>query len=113
MMAKRVVPLAESLGSTITMPCDVGEEGAAAGVIASLGAHWDSLDFVVHALAFADKSALQGDYMDVSRDVFLNSMLISAFSFTEIAHAGAANDDKWRLDADPDLSRCPADHAEL
>ena len=87
MMAKRVVPLAESLGSTITMPCDVGEEGAAAGVIASLGAHWDSLDFVVHALAFADKSALQGDYMDVSRDVFLNSMLISAFSFTEIAHA--------------------------
>ena len=87
MMAKRVVPLAESLGSGITMPCDVSGEGVAARVISTLGQHWESLDFVVHALAFADKSALQGDYMDVSRDVFLDSMLISAFSFTEMAAA--------------------------
>lgn len=87
MMAKRVVPLAESLGSSITIPCDVGEEGAADAVISQLGQHWDSVDFVVHALAFADKSALQGDYMEVSRDVFLQSMLISAFSFTEMAKA--------------------------
>ncbi|MGC6485787.1 MAG: enoyl-ACP reductase FabI, partial [Candidatus Puniceispirillales bacterium] len=87
MMAKRVVPLAESLGSSITMPCDVGEDGAAEAVITALGEHWDSLDFVVHALAFADKSALQGHYMEVSREVFLQSMLISAFSFTEMAKA--------------------------
>ena len=87
MMAKRVVPLADSLGSSITMPCDVGEDGAAESVITALGEHWDSLDFVVHALAFADKSALQGHYMEVSREVSLQSMLISAFSFTEMAKA--------------------------
>ena len=87
MMAKRVVPLAEGLGSGITMPCDVSSDGEAAGVIATLGQHWESLDFVVHALAFADKSALQGHYMDISRDVFLDSVLISAFSFTEMVTA--------------------------
>ena len=87
MMGKRVITLAGDLGSSITMPCDVAEEGAARSVIDTLSSHWDKLDFVVHALAFADKSALVGDYMDVSRDVFLESMLISAFSFTEIAQA--------------------------
>ena len=87
MMGKRVVPLAEGLGSTIAMPCDVAEEGAAEKVVATLGKHWKGLDFVVHALAFADKAALQGDYMAVGKDAFLESMLVSAFSFTEIAKA--------------------------
>jgi len=87
MMAKRVLPLAEGLGSTITMPNDVSVDGAADQVVKTLQQHWDRVDFVVHALAFADKDALTGAYMDVNRQAFLDSMLISAFSFTEIARA--------------------------
>jgi len=87
MMAKRVLPLAEGLGSTITMPNDVSVDGAADQVVNTLKQHWDRVDFVVHALAFADKAALTGAYMDVNRQAFLDSMLISAFSFTEIARA--------------------------
>ena len=87
MMAKRVLPLAEGLGSTITMPNDVSLDGAADQVVKTLKQHWDRVDFVVHALAFADKAALTGAYMDVNRQAFLDSMLISAFSFTEIARA--------------------------
>jgi len=86
-MAKRVLPLAEGLGSTITMPNDVSVDGAADQVVKTLKQHWDRVDFVVHALAFADKAALTGAYMDVNRQAFLDSMLISAFSFTEIARA--------------------------
>ena len=87
MMAKRVLPLAEGLGSTITMPNDVSVDGAADQVVKTLKQHWDRVDFIVHALAFADKVALTGAYMDVNRQAFLDSMLISAFSFTEIARA--------------------------
>ena len=87
MMAKRVLPLAEGLGSTITMPNDVSVDGAADQVVKTLKQHWDRVDFVVHALAFAEKAALTGAYMDVNRQAFLDSMLISAFSFTEIARA--------------------------
>ena len=87
MMAKRVLPLAEGLGSTITMANDVSVDGAADQVVSTLQDHWDRVDFVVHALAFADKAALTGAYMDVQRQAFLDSMLISAFSFTEIARA--------------------------
>jgi enoyl-[acyl-carrier protein] reductase I len=62
-------------------------DGAADQVVKALKQHWDRVDFVVHALAFADKAALTGAYMDVNRQAFLDSMLISAFSFTEIARA--------------------------
>ena len=87
MMAKRVLPLAEGLGSSITMENDVSVEGAADAVADTLKQHWDQVDFVVHALAFADKAALAGQYMDVEHKAFMDSMLISAFSFTEIACA--------------------------
>ena len=87
MMAKRVVPLAEGLGSSITMANDVSEEGSAERTVNELKSHWDKIDFVVHALAYADKASLQGDYMDVEHKAFMDSMLISAFSFTEIAKA--------------------------
>jgi enoyl-[acyl-carrier protein] reductase I len=86
-LAKRVLPLAESTGSSKTIICDVAEEGAAAAAIDALRQDWSQLDFVVHALAFADKAALQGAYMNVGREAFISSMLVSAFSFTEIAKA--------------------------
>ena len=87
MMGKRVIPLAEELGSSITIVNDVSDEGSADKVISEISKSWGSIDFVVHALAYADKEALAGDYMDVDRESFLNSMLISTFSFTEIAKA--------------------------
>ena len=87
MMAKRVLPLAEGLGSSITMENDVSVEGSADAVANTLKQHWDQVDFVVHALAYADKAALAGQYMEVEHKAFMDSMLISAFSFTEIARA--------------------------
>ena len=87
MMAKRVLPLAEGLGSSITMANDVSVDGSADHVAKTLGQHWDRVDFVVHALAYADKAALAGKYMDVEHQAFMDSMLVSAFSFTEIARA--------------------------
>lgn len=86
-MAKRVIPLAEGLKSHITIVNDVSQEGSADHVAETLKQHWESIDFVVHALAFADKNALQGLYMDVEHQAFMDSMLISAFSFTEMAKA--------------------------
>ena len=87
MMAKRVLPLAEGLGSTLTMENDVSVEGSADAVAKRLKQDWDRVDFVVHALAYADKAALAGQYMEVDHKAFMDSMLISAFSFTEIARA--------------------------
>ena len=87
MMVKRVLPLAEGLGSTLTMENDVSVEGSADAVAERLKQDWDRVDFVVHALAYADKAALAGQYMEVDHKAFMDSMLISAFSFTEIARA--------------------------
>ena len=87
LMAKRVLPLAEGLGSTLTMENDVSVEGSADAVAERLKQDWDRVDFVVHALAYADKAALAGQYMEVDHKAFMDSMLISAFSFTEIARA--------------------------
>ncbi len=87
MIEKRVAPLAKDLGSSIIIENDVSDDGAADKVIAKIKTHWDRIDFVVHALAFADKAALQGDYMNVERKAFMDAMLISTFSFTEIAKA--------------------------
>ena len=77
MIGKRVEPLAEALGSAITIPNDVAEEGVAEKVVARLSQDWERLDFVVHALAFANKDTLKGDYMTIGRDDFLQAVLIS------------------------------------
>ncbi len=84
---KRLRPLAESVGSDILIECDVAAEGAVAGCFNTLSQHWSHIDFVVHALAFSDKDELKGHYLNTSRDNFINTMLVSAFSFTETAQA--------------------------
>ena len=85
MMGKRVIPLAAELGSERTFVNDVSAAGSAEAVAEWLSGFWDRVDFVVHALAYADKGALSGAYMEVDRSSFLDSVLVSAFSFTEIA----------------------------
>ncbi len=89
-MAKRVRPLAESLGGKLVMPCDVEDLASVDALFAALRSEWGSLDFVVHAVAFSDKSELKGRYADTTRENFSRTMLISCFSFTEIAKRAAA-----------------------
>ncbi|PKQ11894.1 MAG: enoyl-[acyl-carrier-protein] reductase FabI [Alphaproteobacteria bacterium HGW-Alphaproteobacteria-1] len=83
-LKKRVDPLAAELGSTIVLPCDVGDMASVDQLFVDLGAHWDSLDFVVHAIGFSDKNELRGRYVDTSRDNFLRTMDISVYSFTAV-----------------------------
>ncbi|MEP4038829.1 enoyl-ACP reductase FabI [Pseudophaeobacter sp.] len=84
-LKKRVVPLAEQLGSDIVLPCDVSDEASMDALFASLKEKWGELDFVVHAIGFSDKNELRGRYVDTSRDNFQMTMDISVYSFTAIA----------------------------
>ncbi|NRA99479.1 MAG: enoyl-ACP reductase FabI [Rhodobacteraceae bacterium] len=83
-LKKRVVPLAEQLGSDIVLPCDVGDEPSLDALFDDLGKRWDNLDFVVHAIGFSDKNELRGRYVDTSRANFTMSMDISVYSFTAV-----------------------------
>ncbi|HEY8383858.1 MAG TPA: enoyl-ACP reductase FabI [Microvirga sp.] len=89
-LGKRVTPLAQSLGSDLVVPCDVEDIASLDAAFAALDARWDGLDFVVHAIGFSDKSQLKGSYVDVTtRDNFSRTMVISCFSFTEVAQRAA------------------------
>src|SRR5256885_9671138 len=89
-LGRRVKPLAESVGSTLVLPCDVEQIDTVDAVFATLAEKWGSLDFLVHAVAFSDKNELKGRYADTSRDNFIRTMVISCFSFTEVARRAAA-----------------------
>jgi len=84
-LKKRVVPLAESLKSNFTLSCDVEKKEDVIRTFDDIKKKWGNLDFVVHAIAFSDRSELSGEYLNTSRENFLKSMLISCFSFTEVA----------------------------
>ena len=84
-LKKRVEPLAAELGKSIVMPCDVTDSASMDAVFAELKAKWGRLDFLVHAIAFADKAELDGRYVDTSEENFTKSLLISCYSFTALA----------------------------
>ncbi|MDX2287482.1 MAG: enoyl-ACP reductase FabI [Hyphomicrobiaceae bacterium] len=86
---RRAIPLAQSVGSKIIEPCDVSDIVSVDKVFEKIKGEWGSLDFVVHALAFSDRRELAGRYADTSRENFTNTMVISCFSFTEIAKRSA------------------------
>jgi enoyl-[acyl-carrier protein] reductase I len=88
-LGKRVRPLADSLGVKQVLPCDVENLASVDSVFSALKKEWGGLDFLVHAIAFADKSELKGRYADTSRENFSQTMLISCFSFTELARRAA------------------------
>jgi enoyl-[acyl-carrier protein] reductase I len=88
-LAKRVTPLAERVGSDIVLPCDVTEDGSIDSVFDALKERWGRLDFLVHAIAFADKDELKGKYLNTSRGNFARSLDISCYSFTAIAQRAA------------------------
>ena len=84
-LKKRVIPLAETLKSNFTLSCDVEKKEDVIKTFEDIKKKWSNLDFVVHAIAFSDRSELSGDYINTSRENFLKSMLISCFSLTEIS----------------------------
>ncbi|MBK1870945.1 enoyl-ACP reductase FabI [Taklimakanibacter albus] len=87
---RRVKPLAETVGSKLVLPCDVENVATVDETFAAIAKQWGTIDFVVHAIAFSDKAELKGKYADTSRDNFVRTMIISCFSFTEIARKAAA-----------------------
>jgi enoyl-[acyl-carrier protein] reductase I len=89
-LGKRVKPLAASLGVDMVLPCDVENLASVDEVFETLRAKWGQLDFLVHAIAFSDKNELKGRYADTTRENFSRTMLISCFSFTELAKRAAA-----------------------
>jgi enoyl-[acyl-carrier protein] reductase I len=87
--AKRLKPLAESIGSKIILPGDVEKDSDLDAVFAHLEKEWGSLDFLVHAIAFSDAKELKGRYVDTTRANFLKSLDISCYSFTAVARRAA------------------------
>jgi enoyl-[acyl-carrier protein] reductase I len=94
-LGKRVRPLAQSVGSDFIVACDVGLDPDAADPLSlssafkTIAQRWPTIDFVVHAIAFSDKNELKGRYAATTRDNFKHTMVISCFSFTEVARFAA------------------------
>jgi enoyl-[acyl-carrier protein] reductase I len=84
-LGKRVKPLAESLGADMILPCDVEDIASVDTTFAAIKEKWGGLDFLVHAIGFSDKNELKGRYADTTRANFSRTMVISCFSFTEVA----------------------------
>ncbi|MDI3306346.1 MAG: enoyl-ACP reductase FabI [Acetobacteraceae bacterium] len=83
-LEKRVRPLAESVGSRHILPCDVTDDASVDAVFAALEKDWGRLDFLVHAIGFADKQYLRGRYLDTPRNAFLQALDISCYSFVSV-----------------------------
>lgn len=87
--AKRVGPLAESLGSKIVLPCDVSDDDSIDAVFVEIEKTWGTIDFLVHSLAYSNKEELSGQYVDTTRNNFQKTLDISCFSFTALAKRAA------------------------
>jgi enoyl-[acyl-carrier protein] reductase I len=89
-LGKRVRPLAQSVDSDLVLPCDVEDIATVDAVFDTIAKSWGSLDFVVHAVAFSNRNELKGRYADTTRENFSRTMVVSCFSFTEVAKRAAA-----------------------
>ncbi len=89
-LQKRVSPLAKSLNSNILIPCDVTDQASVDNVFEELEKKWGKLDFLVHAIAYSDKEELRGRYVDTSKENFLNTMNISAYSLVVVTRGAEA-----------------------
>jgi enoyl-[acyl-carrier protein] reductase I len=89
-LKERVVPLAESVGSRIAVPLDVSSDAEIDGAFATLRGHWDHLDILVHAVAYAPREAIEGSFTaNTSREAFRIAHDVSSYSFTALARAAA------------------------
>jgi enoyl-[acyl-carrier protein] reductase I len=89
-LEKRVKPLAESIGSSMVLPCDVADDASMDAAFGAIGQAWGKIDFLVHAIGYADKQFLRGRYLDTPRAAFLQAMDISCFSFVAVGQRAAA-----------------------
>jgi enoyl-[acyl-carrier protein] reductase I len=90
-LEKRMRPLAQSIGSTLILPCDVTDDAALDAVFATLEKEWGGLDFLVHSIGFSDKNELKGSFVEnTTRENFLRTMDVSAFSWVACAKRAAA-----------------------
>jgi enoyl-[acyl-carrier protein] reductase I len=89
-LERRVRPLAESVGATHVLPCDVTDGASMDALFDTLSRQWGRVDFVVHAIAYSDKDELKGEYVDTTRENFLRTMEISCYSFTELCRRARA-----------------------
>ena len=87
---RRVKPLAEKVGASLLVPCDVEDSASVAATFETIGKEWGGIDFLVHAIGFSDKTELKGLYADTTKDNFTRTMVISCYSFTEVARHAAA-----------------------
>ena len=88
-LGKRVRALAEGIGASLILPCDVEDEGSMEQVFAAVAEEWAGLDFVVHAIAYSDKDELKGQYLNTTRTNFSRTMDVSCYSFTALARLAA------------------------
>jgi enoyl-[acyl-carrier protein] reductase I len=88
-LEKRVRPLAETVGCSFVLDCDVTNEASVAAVFTALADRWGRLDFLVHAIAFSDKEELKGKYVETTRGNFLRTLEISCYSFTDLCRRAA------------------------
>tara|TARA_Y100001949_G_scaffold162549_1_gene155693 strand:- start:174 stop:953 length:780 start_codon:yes stop_codon:yes gene_type:complete len=85
-LLRRVQPLAQSINSDFLIECNVLDKKSVENTFNKIKQKWETIDFVLHSIAFSDKEELKGKYIKTSRDNFIQTMLISCFSFTEIAN---------------------------
>ena len=88
-LGKRVRPLAESVGASLVLPCDVTDPASLDALFATVAEEWRRLDFVVHAIAFSDREQLKGKYLETTAANFERTMMISCYSFTELCRRAA------------------------
>jgi len=88
-VAKRVIPLAESLGSNLVIPCDVRNDEEIAQTFRTVGDAWGGLDILIHSVAFAHKDELKGSFLNTTREGFALALDISAYSLIALSRAAA------------------------
>lgn len=88
-LEKRVRPLAESVKASLVLPCEATDSSSLDSVFDAMERQWGSIDFLVHAIAFSDRNELTGKYVETSRDNFVQTMLVSCYSFTDMARRAA------------------------
>ena len=89
-LERRVRPLAAGIGSSLLAPCDVADDSSIDAAFGRIGGTWDGIDFLVHAIGFADKQFLRGRYVDTPREAFVQALDISCYSFVAVARRAAA-----------------------
>jgi enoyl-[acyl-carrier protein] reductase I len=88
-LERRVRPLAEQVGADLLLPCDVTDDKSLDEAFAAIEKTWGKLDFLVHAIAFSDREQLKGKYVATTKDNFVQTMLISCYSFTDLCRRAA------------------------